>query len=85
MDTQLVDFESFFNQLIPLTEQDHRIMYGMTTMQPPQGSFFASDSSFAPITDINPASLPPGQFLSGSSANFASEVVVKQEPKSKGN
>jgi hypothetical protein len=39
MDTQLVDFESFFNQLLPLTEQDHRIMYGG------QQSIFSNDTS----------------------------------------
>jgi hypothetical protein len=38
MDVQLVDFESFFNQLIPLSEHDHRIMYGS------QQGFFPNDT-----------------------------------------
>lgn len=63
MDAQIVDFESFFNQLIPLTEHDSKIMYSN------QGSFFPESSSFVQDTNNN----------SPLDNSYNSDVVVKQE------
>lgn len=74
MDAQLVDFESFFNQLIPLTEQDHRIMYGMT------GSTGLFNSSA--LADIHTSSTNSSVQYLGES--LGSDVVVKRESRHKG-
>lgn len=64
-----MDFESFFNQLIPLTtEQDHKIMYNQGS------SFFPSSTS---PTDSNYSAQDNSNNMN--SHNFDSDVVVKQE------